>query len=129
MREFRPEHRAALEWLNQRTGEDTAFFGVVVEAWSIDDSRPAPRFNPIAFPNEWSKQVAERGSSSTSDEPSGRRLRYRNFFQELIDTLREEHHFTSARKGQPQNWYHFASGFSGIAYNVSFRSDGHVLTG
>ncbi len=129
VREFRPEHRAALEWLNQRTGEDTAFFGVVVEAWSIDDSRPAPRFNPIAFPNEWSKQVAERGSSSTSDEPSGRRLRYRNFFQELIDTLREEHHFTSARKGQPQNWYHFASGFSGIAYNVAFRSDGHVLTG
>ena len=129
VREFRPEHRAALEWLNQRTGEDTAFFGVVVEAWSIDDSRPAPRFNPIAFPNEWSKQVAERGSGSSSIELSERSLRYRDFFQELIDTLREEHHFTSARKGQPQNWYHFASGFSGIAYNVAFRSDGHAMAG
>ena len=129
VREFRPEHRAALEWLNQRTGEDTAFFGVVVEAWSIDDSRPAPRFNPIAFPNEWSKQVAERGSGSLSIELSERSLRYRDFFQELIDTLREEHRFTAARKGQPQNWYNFASGFSGIAYNVAFRRDGHAMAG
>ena len=28
--DFQDEHRAALDWLNQRTGEDTAFFGVVV---------------------------------------------------------------------------------------------------
>lgn len=35
VREFRPEHRATLDWLNHRTGEDTAFFGVVVEAWKI----------------------------------------------------------------------------------------------
>jgi hypothetical protein len=41
-RDFRDEHRAALDWLNQRTGEDTEFFGVVVEAWKIGDSRPAP---------------------------------------------------------------------------------------
>jgi len=25
--DFQDEHRAALDWLNQRTGEDTAFFG------------------------------------------------------------------------------------------------------
>ena len=46
-REFRDEHRAALDWLNQRTVEDTAFFGVVVEAWQIDGSRPAPHFRTV----------------------------------------------------------------------------------
>ena len=33
-REFRDEHRAALDWLNQRTGDETQFFGVVPRAIS-----------------------------------------------------------------------------------------------
>ncbi len=41
-KEFRDEHRAALDFLNGRTGEDTEFFGVAVELWKIENSRPAP---------------------------------------------------------------------------------------
>ena len=124
-REFRDEHRQALDWLNQRTGEDTQFFGVVVEAWQIDDSRPAPHFKPVATPNDWQKLAvgAERSSGNTA-AVSERGERYRTFFQSLIDTLREEYRFTNARKGQPQSWYNFSSGNSGIAYSASFSRDG-----
>ena len=52
--------------------------------------------------------------------------RYRDFFQQLIDTLREEHQFTNARKGQPQNWYSFATGHAGISYSVGFTAQGNV---
>ena len=88
-----------MDWLNQRTGEDTAFFGVVVEAWTIDDSRPAPRFVPITFPNDWQKQSVRGERGSGSGQVSERGQRYRRFFQALIDTLREKHKFTSAEKG------------------------------
>ena len=117
-REFRPEHRAALDWLNQRTGEDTAFFGVIVEAWKIDGSRPAPRFSPVVFPNEWQKQAQH---SAQQARLSPRQLRYREFFQALIDTLREEHAgFTSVKTAKPENWYGFKTGFSGASYTASF---------
>lgn len=114
VRDFRSEHRAALDWLNQRTGEDTAFFGVVVEAWKIDDSRPAPRFTPVVVPNDWQKQGQEAGLSL-------KQLRYRQFFQALINTLHKEHQFTAASRARPQNWYGFKSGFSGFSYTASFK--------
>ena len=125
-RGFREEHRAALDWLNQRTGDDTQFFGVVVEAWRIDNSRPAPHFRVVAMPNDWRKRAASAGQVSGDDSgvtESGEG--YRDFFQSLLDTLREEHRFTTARRpishhGRYQNWYGFASGYRGIIYRAAF---------
>ena len=106
---FRDEHRAALDWLNQRTTEETEFFGVVVEALKIDNSRPGINFKLVSTPNEWSKSTIKAGSGGTR-EPSERSERYRAFFQDLIDSLREDHNFTRARKGQRNNWCSFSAG-------------------
>ncbi|WP_153018428.1 hypothetical protein [Neomoorella mulderi] len=38
-------HLRTLDWLNENTGEDQAFFGVEIKLVRIDTSRPAP-FNP-----------------------------------------------------------------------------------
>ena len=119
-RDFRDEHRQALDWLNQRTGEDTQFFGVVVELWKIDESRPAPHFNLVAAPNDWRKESVNRSVAQKSGDPSAKGERYRLFFQGLIDTLREQHQFTSAKVGQSQNWYSFSSGHSQFRYSASF---------
>ena len=40
---FRPEHRAALDWLNEHTDPDTRFFGVEIEVVQIGDSPPLHR--------------------------------------------------------------------------------------
>src|SRR5699024_2637582 len=54
---FREEHRAALEWLNERTDERTRFFAVTIELVRIGDSMPAPRLTLVVRPNDWGKQV------------------------------------------------------------------------
>ena len=120
-REFRDEHRQAIDWLNGKTDEDTEFFGVVVELLRIDDSRLAPQFKAVAAPNGWRKESAakaRRGSLARSD----RGERYRSFFQKLIDVLREEHNFTKASKAQPDNWHNFSSDYSGVHYTAVFNS-------
>jgi hypothetical protein len=128
-REFRDEHRQALDWLNQRTGEGTAFFGVVVELWQIDGSRPAPHFNLVAAPNDWRKESVSKAATRGPSPSSERDERYRQFFQELIDTLREEHRFTGARKGQPQSWYSFSAGYGQkVTYGASFTGDKQART-
>lgn len=53
----RDEHRQAIEWLNQHTDSDFGFFLVEIELWAIGDSLPAPRFNVVEQPNEWTKAI------------------------------------------------------------------------
>ena len=116
--EFRDEHRQALDWLNQRTDDSLEFYGVTINVKKIGDSLPAPEFRPVAFPNTWQK------ASKTRDrEVSPGQEKYRKFFQELIDELRVDHGFTNAKIAQPQNWYTFASGYTGIGYGAAFASN------
>ncbi len=119
---IREEHRQALEWLNERTDSETQFFGIVIELLQIDESRPAFHLRPIVFPNEWKKNRRARIDRAVSPKAQ----KYREFFQGLIDRLRRDHHFTNARVGQPQNWYSFSSGFSGITYGAVFAQGRRV---
>lgn len=119
---LRDEHQQALEWLNARTDENTSFFGVVVEVLQIDESKPAVTLRVAVAPHDWSKHSRKPRADSDRAE------RYRAFFQGLIDELREKHSFTSARLGQPQSWYAFASQRSGVKYSASFISGNRIRT-
>lgn len=123
-RELREEHRQALDWLNSGHGTSTDFFGVVVEVIQIDESAPAVNFRPVAFPNDWSRRT--RTVTRGSTELTSKQERYQEFFQSLIDELRDKHRFTKARAGQPQNWYSFSSGVRGFTYGASFAAGGRV---
>jgi hypothetical protein len=121
--QIREEHRQAVDWLNQNTSEKLEFFAVEIDIIRIDDSKPALNFKLKAYPNEWQKTTIA-SASIVSDTM----VAYKNFFQKLIDELREKYKFTNARIGQLQSWYAFASGVNGIIYGASFARGGKVRT-
>lgn len=106
---FHEEHRAALDLLNNRTNTDTEFYGVRIEAWKIDGSRPAPRFDVVATPNIWAKNAST---------PRGKQ--YIGFFQPLVDTLRDDHKFTTRTTATGNSAESFSSSHSGLSYKSSF---------
>lgn len=113
----RDEHRKALDWLNRHTDDEVDFFGVVVEAIRVDDSKPAVQFRPVAVPNDFGKRPPVAPSSE-------RGLVYKAFFQGVVDELRDKHKFTNAKVANPYNWQNFSSGFTDLVYTLSFSNNG-----
>jgi len=122
---IREEHRQALDWLNRGDGASTEYFGLVVELLQIDGSKPAVNLRVVVSPNNWSRRTIRAASTQ---ESSGKYALYQQFFQRLIDDLREKHRFTNARIGQAQNWYSFSTGTRGFQYSVSFAAGGRLRT-
>ena len=118
---MRPEHKAAMDFLNQNLKESLGLYAVEASAIRIDESKPAFVLTVISMPSEAS--VVQ----DIPPAPSETKERYRSYFQSLIDELREKHNFTNARTGQPQNWYTFASDNSKVyRYSTSFAQGGKV---
>ena len=121
--EFRDEHRRAVDWLNRSAGANTEYFAVVVEVLRIDDSRPAVNLRLVASPSEFARSARPVASAEGT---SSLREAYRQFFQALIDELREKYKFTNAKAGQPQNWYSFSAGVAGFTFGMSFAATGEL---
>ena len=118
----RPEHKAAIDFLNQNLKQGLALYAVEASAIRIDDSKPAFLLNVVSLPAE--APITARDSSEQLSETGEK---YRSYFQQLIDELRERHKFTNARAGQPQNWYTFASDNSRVyKFGTSFSQGGKV---
>lgn len=121
---FRDEHREALAWLNDVTGEDVNFFGVEIEVLEINGQR-APYFKLVAEPNEWRKSGSD---PPRSREPSDRMQAYQEFFARVLSRFKAVRPgVTSARRTQALNWFGFSAGKSGIIFNWSFIQDGRFL--
>ena len=96
------EHRQVLDWLNQRTDENTQFYGVVVELWKIDNSRPAPYFSVVTAPNEWRKQNISRRQTPEV----GRGQQNTLFNRQMSEKLEREYNHSVAgpRPGSGVTW-------------------------
>ncbi len=119
---FTEEHRAALDWLNEKTEEGINFFGLEVELWRIGDSPIAPKFNIVSKPNEWSRTVRE----TAKGELKGDRAIQFNFWAAYKDFVKANSQILCA-KPYPQNWMRHPIGRTG-AWLASIASTWNSLT-
>lgn len=117
---FRDDHRAALDWLNEHTDEDTRFFGVEISAVQIDSSRPAPLFRLVAQPNNWSKQVHVDQSKGSSEKNA----LYTEFWTDLLAELRTRHPGWTRGITSNQPWVAMSTGRPGVWLQLNFPSTG-----
>lgn len=110
---FTDEHRAALDWLNETTGEKFRFFGLEVELWRIADSPAAPKFNIVCQPNEWSKSVGEAARRIESDTLTETKAQQLRFWQTLHGDMANKSTL-KPQKPYPQHWMNFSIGRTGF---------------
>jgi hypothetical protein len=115
-REFREEHRAALDWLNRITTDDFNFFGLQIELWQIGESPYAPRFNTICKPNDWSRNVTAAAKHIDETSLSETRKTQLSFWTAFRDFLAQHDTRIRATKPFPQSWMTFAAGRAGFQF-------------
>lgn len=112
---FTDEHRAALDWLNEITAEGINFFGLEIELWRIDGSRPAPKFNVVSKPNEWSRTITGAAEQNLSETQQ----LYLEYWSALKEHLKEQKSSVQMGKPQPQLWMTFPTGRSSFYISAS----------
>ncbi|AHM02975.1 hypothetical protein roselon_00535 [Roseibacterium elongatum DSM 19469] len=114
--EPRPEHVAALAWLNESTNAD--FFLLKLEAIRIENSPPAPLLTLIVGPSEEGKSIGR--SKAEMSERDHERLR---FWTQLIEhpNAKLHAHTTPGR----HTWQGVSSGIiRGVSFNYAVSKGG-----
>lgn len=117
--DIREEHRAALDWLNSITDDQHNFFACEIELWRIGDSAPAPRFNLVVKPNDWTKEI---GRSIQPGPLSDLKQTYQKYWEAFVSALMARQSRIRSRKPLPQHWLDFAIGKSGVTLTGALSS-------
>ena len=116
---FRPEHRAAIDWLNGLAPDKVWFYAVEVHAIKIGDSLPALDFRPVAVPRNWNGNVMP----SPIEAPSPIVLKHREFFSPLVGEL-EKVGFGREETEYDDSWHWFPQGLDDLWYVVGLDDGG-----
>ena len=108
----RPEHVAAIAWLNESSSAE--FFLLKLEAIQIGDSQPAPLLTKIVGPSEEARRVGR-----TKQELAGRHaVRYR-FWEGLLSRAAQRTRLHSAISPSSGNWVGTSANLHGLNLNYS----------
>ena len=110
----RPEHVAAISWLNQSTNAD--FYLLKLEAVKIENSLPAPLLTLIVGPSEESK-----GFGATKKGLAERSTIRQQFWTELLERAREKTKLHAAISPGHGEYIRTGAGKAGLSFNYVIR--------
>ena len=121
----REEHRAAIEWLNNHTDEDIAFFLIETKLYQIDCSDIAVKFEVIEKPNDWTKEIKRNTNKSPTLQ-----ARY-DYWVAFNDYAFKNVAFAQAfnkRKASTDHWMNLSVGSSACSISLSqIRKYNHII--
>ena len=112
----RPEHQAAIEWLNE-TGSGVQFYLVKIEALRIGDSQPAANFSIVTGPSEKTNIV-----SGERKETAERNKLLLDFWETLLEKDKTDLHADFSANISP--WIAKKSSVKGLSFKywINLRS-------
>ena len=112
----REEHRSAIEWLNNNTGNDIGFFLIELHAYRIGDSLPAPKFEIIEKPNGFIKYSKENSDNNEINKSQSERLTFWTRFNEMVVAKGKP---CNIRNATTDHWYNVAIGTSEACVSIN----------
>lgn len=111
VKEARPEHQNAVEWLNQLLPADTNIYLVRVQALRVGDSAPAALFTLLAGPSAAGKQVG----AAKKEVAETNMLRF-NFWTALTEKYQNRGDFFANVSPNYTSWISTGSGKATLLY-------------
>ncbi len=110
----REEHRSAIEWLNNHTDENIAFFLVEIKLYQIGNSDIAVKFEVVEKPNDWTKEIKRNTSNSPTLQA---RYDYWVAFNEYAFSHNAFAKAFNQRKASTDHWMNLSVGSS--SYHIA----------
>lgn len=108
---IKPDHRAAIDWLNEVTRDTVRFFALEIELWKIGTCGPAPKFNVVSKPNDWTR--AARGATGDDKPATGNLRSHFRFWTKFVDHVEQSGSRIKPRSPRLQHYMEFALGKRG----------------
>lgn len=117
---FRPEHSAALQFLNENGNGGLAFFGIQIVLWRIGSSALAPKFEVVVKPDNWTREGREQARVATESSPV-KQLQLK-FWQSLIVKLSKSAPKIKPQTPRAQHWLNNSIGRAGFGLNITVNT-------
>jgi len=121
--ESRLEHQRVVDWLNENTADNIAFYMVKVEAIRIGDSPYAPLFTVLAKPDEQIKQAGAAKQELAEREVAERHRKRLAFWTRLLEKSNLRTRLSANRSPSDDHWLSVSTGRSGINFNYLIMKD------